>query len=114
MNNEVMMTIEECRFCEGEVYLFHKSDSHCPADSSLWGTFNRYDEDGVHLEILTTDCAFFRYWRLLPASHRIAIAAWLRAKRSGIFSPSRSVPNTSPTVSAGSLLRGRREAVACG
>lgn len=70
MNNEVMMTIEECRFCEGEVYLFHKSDSHCPADSSLWGTFNRYDEDGVHLEILTTDCAFFRYWRLLPASYR--------------------------------------------
>ena len=70
MNNEVMMTIEECRFCEGEVYLFHKSDSHCPADSSLWGTFNRYDEDGVHLEILTTDCAFFRYWRLLPSSYR--------------------------------------------
>ena len=70
MNNEVMMTIEECRFCEGEVYLFHKSDSHCPADSSLWGTFNRYDGDGVHLEILTTDCAFFRYWRLLPASYR--------------------------------------------
>ena len=40
------------------------------SDSSLWGTFNRYDEDGVHLEILTTDCAFFRYWRLLPASYR--------------------------------------------
>lgn len=70
METTKVMTIGECPFHEGEVYLFHKSDADCPAESSLWGTFNRSDEEGVHLEILTTDCAFFRYWRLLPSTYR--------------------------------------------
>lgn len=62
--------VEECAFEEGEVYLFHRSDAACPREGSMWGIFNRRDDDGIHLEIQTRDCDCFQYWQLLPTSYR--------------------------------------------
>lgn len=75
------MKIEDYVFEEGAVYLFHRSDESCPADGAMWGTFNRRDADGIHLEIRTCDCNYFEYWRMLPAGYRYCRAATREEER---------------------------------
>ena len=54
------------RFEMGDVYLFHKRNPHCPAESSLWGQFDRREGTFVYLESSTTDHLHFRMWHRLP------------------------------------------------
>ena len=62
-------------FCEeslesGELYLFHESDSSCPAESSLWGVVDCCDKGSVVLESYTLDQRFFVLWGDLPPTYR--------------------------------------------
>ncbi len=38
------MNIDECKFVDGEVYLFHPADPSCPSEDSLWGMFDKREE----------------------------------------------------------------------
>lgn len=53
-----------------ELYLFHPSDPLCPAESSLWGLYDRSEEGVIYLEHSTTDQRHFQLWRRLPKHYR--------------------------------------------
>ena len=59
----------EIRFESGDIYLFHRSDPHCPAESSLWGQFDKWEGTFVYLESSTTDHLHFRVWHRLPKGY---------------------------------------------
>lgn len=54
----------------GEVYLFHRSDPACPAESSLWGVFDKRINGEIYLESSTEDLVRFRKWHCLPQGYR--------------------------------------------
>lgn len=57
-------------FTVGEVYLFHSTDSCCPADGSLWGIFDKKIGTEIYLESSSFDLFGFRYWHRLPRKYR--------------------------------------------
>lgn len=54
----------------GELYLFHCEESVCPAESSLWGVYDRREDGMIYLENSTLDHCHFRMWYPLPVSYR--------------------------------------------
>ncbi len=60
----------EAGFEAGELYLFHRNDASCPAESSLWGVYDKHTERGIVLESCSLGLYDFRYRELLPAEYR--------------------------------------------
>ncbi len=58
------------RFRVGDVYLFHRSDIHCPSTSSLWGQYDKQESGRVYLESSSRDLRTFRKWHALPWEYR--------------------------------------------
>lgn len=54
----------------GELYLFHRTDERCPADSSLWGIVDRSDAREIRLESSSIDLQRFRLHHPLPEEYR--------------------------------------------
>lgn len=64
--------IADCTvFQSGELYLFHDKDPDCPAESSLWGIYDRTEAGRLYLE---SSCCLhphgFRKWHVLPGFYR--------------------------------------------
>ena len=58
------------RFRFGEVYLFHRTDSHCPSRSSLWGMFDKRIGDDIYLESSSNNkLRRFELWHKLPQGY---------------------------------------------
>lgn len=75
------------RFSAGEVYLFHRTDPLCPAESSLWGVFDKRTENSIFLESSTRDLRYFRKWHKLPEGYcfsRLATRSELRDYTAGL------------------------------
>ena len=49
------MTVKQCTFKVGEVYLFHTDNPRCPDTESLWGLYDRHDGDSICLESCSAD-----------------------------------------------------------
>lgn len=64
------LTILEFSYEIGEVYLFHPTEMLCPADTSLWGLFDRRIGGRIYLESSSFDLCHFRLWHRLPPSYR--------------------------------------------
>ena len=60
----------EMPFTIGELYLFHPTDPLCPAESSLWGVYDKIEDGIIYLEHSTTDGRHFRLWEELPERYR--------------------------------------------
>lgn len=58
--------IEDFKFKDGEVYLFHTDDPNCPSDSSLWAQFF----ENNRIEAYTTDLLTFTLWKPLPTKYK--------------------------------------------
>ena len=54
----------------GELYLFHTDDPVCPAESSLWGVFDRWEGAQIRLETDSADLLRFRFGEPLPPAYR--------------------------------------------
>lgn len=54
----------------GELYLFHRTIPACPADSSLWGVFDKRADATLYLESSSTDLIHFTRWHPLPEGYR--------------------------------------------
>lgn len=64
------MTIKTCKFCIGDVYLFHATDPGCESGTSLWGIVNDRDTDGrICLETSSADLKKYNHWTFLPAEY---------------------------------------------
>ena len=50
----------------GELYLFHPSNLHCPAEDSLWGLYDKTEDGVIYLEHCTLDLRNFRLMYKLP------------------------------------------------
>lgn len=68
MTSSIGSTFDET-FESGELYLFHKSDSRCPSEESLWGVFDRLDHGRILLESGTLDFEKFELWYPLPPEY---------------------------------------------
>ena len=66
----VSLSAETARFETGDVYLFHKRNSRCPPESSLWGMFDKRVGSYVYLESSTKDLRHFMTWYRLPDRYR--------------------------------------------
>ena len=64
------MTVKQCNFKVGEVYLFHTDDPRCPDAESLWGLYDRHDGNSIFLESWSTDQKHFSKGRHLPEQYR--------------------------------------------
>ena len=64
------MTVKQCNFKVGEVYLFHTDNPRCPDTESLWGLYDRHDGDSICLESCSADQKHFSKGRRLPAQYR--------------------------------------------
>ncbi|MDE6779080.1 MAG: hypothetical protein K2J51_06415 [Alistipes sp.] len=54
----------------GELYLFHSKDPQCPASSSLWGIYDKYEYGRLYLESSSRNQRSFRKWHALPKHYR--------------------------------------------
>lgn len=63
-------TAQPGRFIQGELYLYHPSDPHCPPESSLWGVFDRTADGYLLLESCSRDLFSFRCRIQLPHAYR--------------------------------------------
>ncbi len=75
------------KFTIGEVYLFHRTDPQCPAESSLWGVFDKHADNSIFLESSTRDLYYFRKWHKLPVGYnycRLATRPELRDYTAGL------------------------------
>ena len=61
---------ETAGFESGDVYLFHKRNSRCPPESSLWGMFDKRVGSSVYLESSTKNLRHFDMWHRLPERYR--------------------------------------------
>ncbi len=53
----------------GELYLFHPTNSRCPAEDSLWGLYDKTEDGVIYLEHSTFDlCRFWLKYKL-PAHY---------------------------------------------
>ena len=75
----------EIPLCVGELYLFHATDPQCPAESSLWGVYDRSEDGTVYLEHSTTDNLHFRMWKPLPEHYRYCRLATRRELRDYMY-----------------------------
>lgn len=57
-------------FQAGELYLFHRSDILCPSRNSLWGQYDKHEQDRLYLESSSLDLRTFRKWHVLPSEYR--------------------------------------------
>lgn len=64
------MTVKQCTFKVGEVYLFHTDDPRCPQAESLWGLYDRHDGNSIRLESCSKDQKHFSIDRRLPVQYR--------------------------------------------
>lgn len=64
------MMLEQCAFKVGEVYLFHTDNSQCPNEESLWGLYDKSEENTVYLETCSRDHRHFFRGQRLPAEYR--------------------------------------------
>lgn len=68
--NLLSVFIDKNKFIIGDVYLFHKTDPRCPANSSLWGMFDKSVDGAVFLESCSSDHEKFDTWCMLPEDYR--------------------------------------------
>lgn len=54
----------------GELYLFHSKNPLCPASSSLWGIFDKYESGRIYLESSSLNQRSFRIRHPLPPRYR--------------------------------------------
>lgn len=54
----------------GELYLFNKVETECPAESSLWGIVESMTDDVINLESLSLDLKEFIYHKSLPTEYK--------------------------------------------
>ena len=59
----------------GELYLFHADDAQCPAESSLWGVFDKREAEQIVLESSSRDLRSFSLWQQLPTDYRYSRVA---------------------------------------
>ena len=53
--------------CIGDVYLFNRTNKHCPPESSLWGMFDKRIGNDIYLESSSNgNLRRFRLWHRLP------------------------------------------------
>lgn len=65
------MTIKNCKFRIGDVYLFHVSDPGCHSRTALWGIVDKRSAEGcIQLEASTPDLKNYRFWTSLPENYR--------------------------------------------
>lgn len=57
-------------FQAGELYLFHRSNIRCPSRNSLWGQYDKHEQDRLYLESSSLDLRTFRKWHVLPSEYR--------------------------------------------
>ena len=53
----------------GDLYLFHQIYPTCPQESSLWGFYDKTEDDTICLEHCTTDLSTFQSWYRLPSEY---------------------------------------------
>ena len=64
------MTVKQCNFKVGEVYLFHPADPRCPDAESRRGVDARPGGHSIFLESWSTDQKHFSKGRHLPEQYR--------------------------------------------
>lgn len=64
------MIIQQISFKVGEVYLFHPANSQCPNEESLWGLYDKCEENTVYLETCSWDHRHFFRGQRLPVEYR--------------------------------------------
>lgn len=64
--------VQRLAFMAGELYLFHPADPACPAEESLWGVFDKTENDTIFLESSSHDLKYFRVWHPLADEYRFA------------------------------------------
>ncbi len=62
--------VGKVRFEIGDVYLFHRRNPYCPAESSLWGLFDKRVGSSIYLESSTKDFRHFKTWHRLSDRYR--------------------------------------------
>lgn len=108
--SSLRLTILEFTYEMGEVYLFHPTEMLCPADTFLWGLFDRRIGGRIYLESSSHDLCHFRLWHRLPQSYRYMRRARRSEYRDYIFhlayyecrrhrGPAPDLPYTSQTAS---------------
>lgn len=63
-------TIDDFKFKNEEVYLFHPNDPSCPNSTSLWALIFEFDGDSLRVESYTTDLRTFTLWKPLPPKYK--------------------------------------------
>ena len=69
------------RFRIGDLYLFHPSNPHCSAKTSLWGIYDKREDGIIYLESSTLNLVHFKKWHPLPEHYcyyRLATRSELR------------------------------------
>lgn len=85
------MTIKNCKFRIGDVYLFHATDPECKSQTALWGIVdNRSVEGRIHLEVSSLDLKHYLYWTLLPEIYRFCRLSTREELRDFSFSLNRN------------------------
>ncbi len=69
-STETLNSIEHFEFAVGELYLFHKTDSQCPEQESLWAIFDKREQGKIYLESCSSDLYLFEFWETLPAEFK--------------------------------------------
>ena len=88
--NEPDMTIKNCKFRIGDVYLFHDTDPECQSRTALWGIVDKRSAEGrIHMEVFTPNLKNYRFWTLLPEKYRFCRLATREELRDFSFSLNR-------------------------
>lgn len=69
----------------GELYLFHADDARCPSESSLWGIFDKREDQQIRLESSSRDLCTFHLWQSLPPIYRFSRQATRSELRDYIY-----------------------------
>lgn len=64
--------VSTLQFQIGELYIFHPSNIHCPAKSSLWGIYDKRTRNTIHLESSSRNLHTFDIWHALPHYYHYA------------------------------------------
>lgn len=64
------MSIDQMKFENGELYLFHPSDPKCDPNHSIWGMVDHVTENTIYLESSSTDLRTFKHWHQLPEGNK--------------------------------------------
>ena len=70
----------------GDVYLFNRTDEHCPPKSSLWGMFDKREGDEIYLESSSNSrLCKFTLWHKLPDDYKYCRLATREELQSYIY-----------------------------